>query len=253
MPAPSTSVAAAAQSLALLATDARSLRAFRSETLALLKQLVPFDGAVFHALSPRVPLATGVFVGITQADVARSLPHWDDLAVELGTLRELASRHWVASDTQAFAPGSRARARFDKHITRPFKMRSLCMMHLMVRGALHAAVVLMARRRDAFSASAVTQLRKLAPIIAAGDTLQVSLDQVEQRQQPLRLVCRDQRLTVRQREIAELVALGHTNEAIGEALEISPNTVRNHLAKMFTRLGAATRTELVRLVVLSSA
>lgn len=200
-----------------------------------------------------MPLTTGVFVGITQAEVARSMASWDDLAVELGTLRELASQHWVASDVEAFAHGSRARTRFDKHITRPFKMRSLCMMHLMVRGAVHAAVVLMARGRDAFSESAVAQLRKLAPVIAVGDTLQVTLDQAEQRQMPLRLVCRDQRLTLRQREIAELVAFGYTNEAIAEALSMSPNTVRNHLAKMFARVDAATRTELVRLIVLTPA
>jgi DNA-binding NarL/FixJ family response regulator len=96
-------------------------------------------------------------------------------------------------------------------------------------------------------------LRALAPGIALADTLHATLDQAQQREIPLKLVCRDQRLTARQREVAELLALGHTNEAIATALGVSANTTRNHLAKMFTRLGAANRTEFVRLVTLSPA
>lgn len=239
--------------LALLSADARSLTDFRSAALALLKEHVPFDGAVFHALSPRVPLSTGVFIGITPEQLARSMHGWDELAVELGTLRELANEHWAATDHDAFPKGSRARARFERHIIRPFKMRSLCMVHLMVRGSLRAAIVLFSRRQAAFAPEQVALLRALAPQIAVADTMQANLDQAEQRQQPLRLVCRDQRLTERQRQIAELVALGHTNQAIAEALNLSANTTRNHLAKMFARLGAANRTELVRLTVLTPA
>lgn len=239
--------------LALLAASSASSLAFRGAVLKLLGEVAPFDAAVFHALSPRVPLSTGVFLGITSEELARSLKTWDDLAVELGTLRELASKHWVATETQAFPPGSRARARFERHITRPFKMRSLCMVHLMVRGSLRAAVVLMSRRRAAFGNAAVATLRGLAPSIAVADALHAALDRTEQREIPLQLVCRDQRLTARQREVAELLALGHTNQAIATALGLSANTTRNHLAKMFARLGAANRTEFVRLVALSPA
>jgi DNA-binding CsgD family transcriptional regulator len=64
------------------------------------------------------------------------------------------------------------------------------------------------------------------------------------------LRCFDQRLTPRQRDIVERVALGHTNDQIGEALGLSPNTVRNLLTETRRRLGAANRAELVRLAVL---
>jgi DNA-binding CsgD family transcriptional regulator len=46
------------------------------------------------------------------------------------------------------------------------------------------------------------------------------------------------------------VALGHTNDAIARALGLSPNTLRNHLAEVFRRLGAANRADVVRLSVL---
>lgn len=53
----------------------------------------------------------------------------------------------------------------------------------------------------------------------------------------------------RERRIAALVSLGHTNKEIGELLALSPNTVRNHLAVLFSKLGVRNRSELVRRVI----
>lgn len=50
-------------------------------------------------------------------------------------------------------------------------------------------------------------------------------------------------LTRRQWEIARLVAQGMTNKDIAETLIITQRTVENHLAQMFTRLGARNRTQ----------
>jgi DNA-binding CsgD family transcriptional regulator len=55
-------------------------------------------------------------------------------------------------------------------------------------------------------------------------------------------------LTPREREIAELVAVGKTNREIGELLFISEHTVRNQLVRVFDKLGISRRTELARLV-----
>ncbi len=55
-------------------------------------------------------------------------------------------------------------------------------------------------------------------------------------------------LTDREREIAELVALGRTNREIGEALFLSEHTVRNHLVRIFDKLGVSRRAELAGLV-----
>lgn len=52
-------------------------------------------------------------------------------------------------------------------------------------------------------------------------------------------------LSPREREVLELVALGHTNSEIGRQMELSVRTVESHRAKMAHKLGAQTRAELV--------
>ena len=52
-------------------------------------------------------------------------------------------------------------------------------------------------------------------------------------------------LTARQRELLQLVAAGHTNQAIARQLQLSPGTVRKHLENTFARLGVASRTEAI--------
>jgi DNA-binding NarL/FixJ family response regulator len=52
-------------------------------------------------------------------------------------------------------------------------------------------------------------------------------------------------LTEREKEIILLVAKGLTNKAIGSQLNISDRTVQNHLANIFAKFGAESRTEAV--------
>jgi DNA-binding NarL/FixJ family response regulator len=52
-------------------------------------------------------------------------------------------------------------------------------------------------------------------------------------------------LTTREVEILALAARGLTNKAIGAQLAISDRTVQNHLAHIFGKLSAASRTEAV--------
>lgn len=44
-------------------------------------------------------------------------------------------------------------------------------------------------------------------------------------------------LSPRQREIAELIADGFTNQEIGQRLGIHPSTVDNHRRQIYTKLG----------------
>jgi DNA-binding NarL/FixJ family response regulator len=53
------------------------------------------------------------------------------------------------------------------------------------------------------------------------------------------------RLTAREAEILELVAAGLTNAAIAERLWISPGTVKKHLENVYAKLGVANRTAAV--------
>jgi DNA-binding NarL/FixJ family response regulator len=52
-------------------------------------------------------------------------------------------------------------------------------------------------------------------------------------------------LTERELEVLRLAAKGYTNKAIGIELSISDRTVQGHLAKIYDKLGAASRTEAV--------
>ena len=53
------------------------------------------------------------------------------------------------------------------------------------------------------------------------------------------------KLTQREREALALLAAGLSNEEIGRRLAISPETVRSHLRKAMSKLGADTRTQAV--------
>lgn len=52
-------------------------------------------------------------------------------------------------------------------------------------------------------------------------------------------------LTAREQEVLAWVARGRTNAEIGEALWLSPGTVRKHLENAFAKLGVRTRTAAV--------
>ena len=52
-------------------------------------------------------------------------------------------------------------------------------------------------------------------------------------------------LTQRERDVLRMLADGHSNEEIGKALFISPETVRTHVRKAMAKLDADTRTEAV--------
>jgi PAS domain S-box-containing protein len=52
-------------------------------------------------------------------------------------------------------------------------------------------------------------------------------------------------LTRREREVIELIARGRTDAAIAQALSLSRNTVRNHVARLYAKIGAHNRSEAI--------
>jgi DNA-binding CsgD family transcriptional regulator len=52
-------------------------------------------------------------------------------------------------------------------------------------------------------------------------------------------------LTPREVEVLQLLAAGQANKEIARALGVSPNTVKTHLARLFEKLGAGSRTEAI--------
>jgi DNA-binding CsgD family transcriptional regulator len=51
------------------------------------------------------------------------------------------------------------------------------------------------------------------------------------------------RLTMREREVLELVASGAANKRIADALGMTEHTVKFHLGSVFRKLGVTNRTE----------
>lgn len=237
--------------IAELGARAPDLRAYREGVLDALAERVAFDAAWMHAGSPRVPLETGVARGIELARIAERVHEWDRYAVELGRFRDVAlTRGGVASDREALPARGPSRSLFSRAFGR--RVRAAVLVHLVVRERFVGMIALLRMRDVPFEEHELAVLRAAMPAIAIGDALHARLDESARATAPIALVCRDQRLTARQREVVEHVALGHTNAEIAAALGCSPNTVRNQLVSVMKRLGAANRADVVRLAVLRS-
>lgn len=52
-------------------------------------------------------------------------------------------------------------------------------------------------------------------------------------------------ISTREYEVLEMLAAGHANKVIARRLDISPNTVKTHLAKLFEKLEVASRTQAI--------
>jgi DNA-binding CsgD family transcriptional regulator len=53
-------------------------------------------------------------------------------------------------------------------------------------------------------------------------------------------------ISAREREVLTHLAAGHSNKEIARLLDISPNTVKTHIASVFAKLEAARRTDAVQ-------
>jgi DNA-binding CsgD family transcriptional regulator len=53
-------------------------------------------------------------------------------------------------------------------------------------------------------------------------------------------------LTDRESQILELLAQGHANKEIARTLDVSPNTVKTHIANLFTKLEVERRTQAIQ-------
>jgi DNA-binding CsgD family transcriptional regulator len=237
--------------LASLAAAARSIPAWRQGALEALRAHVRFEAAIFHELSPRVPLARAGVIGLDLERFAATRREWDDNAVQLAplTIRALA-QGGVATDREAFGLRGPARAWWSRHVARPLGLRSAMMAHLVLDTRIVSGVLLARRADPPFSTRERETVQPLVPVLALGDGYHLARTQPSLPGVPTQVRCLDERLTARQREIVEYVALGRTNAEIGTALGISIHTVRNLLVKVCARLQAANRAEVVRLAVL---
>ena len=53
-------------------------------------------------------------------------------------------------------------------------------------------------------------------------------------------------ISERELQVLKELAAGHSNKQIARNLDVSPNTVKTHVARLFEKLGASRRTEAIR-------
>jgi two-component system, NarL family, response regulator NreC len=88
--------------------------------------------------------------------------------------------------------------------------------------------------------AAVRAVASGAQYVQAALGAQLLVEQSEAHARP------DDGLSQREREVARLLALGHSNQEISRMLWISPRTAETHRAHVMRKLGISTRAELVR-------
>lgn len=235
------------------ALDSTGLTDFRGRVLALLRECLHYDAAIFHELSPRVPLESAAMHGVDPGLFGKTTDDWDEMAVQFQPLLDVALRQeGAATDDEAFPLGSRIRRNWERRFARPLGIRGLLIGHLTTGGRIISGVVLLRRKRG-FTRGERHAFAQLLPCLTLGDSYWQNAEKRAYSGLLTQPICRDQRLTPRQRQIVEGVALGRTNWQIAETLGVSPNTVRNLLAQVCQRLEAANRADVVRLAVLSAA
>lgn len=102
----------------------------------------------------------------------------------------------------------------------------------------------------------IKQVTAAVRAVAAGDTIITQAELIEL----LRLAARERQrsqqvqqlvaaITPREREILATIVAGLSEKEIARALSISPNTVRNHVVSLMTKLGAHSRLQAALLAV----
>lgn len=113
-----------------------------------------------------------------------------------------------------------------------------------VRGALEAGAIgyLLKNLTAAELAQAIRMASTGEPTVAAEAT-RALIDAVTQPLSP------GTDLTEREREVLDLIVQGLSNTQIAVHLDLSPSTIKNHISRIFSKLGVATRTEAATLAL----
>jgi DNA-binding CsgD family transcriptional regulator len=208
-----------------------------------ISRLVGYDGGWFHTMDSKYPVASGSWNNYDLSVVERGRIGWPQYARQIEPLRQMAlASGGVGIDTEAMELRDRERIPFYVEILRPLGMAVSMWTHLVVRNEEVAVIGLsLADRGRQFSPKAVELMRSLAPVLSVCDGIFKLREPDQTVEIPI------PRITDRQREIVELVALGYTNTEIGLALGLSMCTVRNHLTEIYQKVGATRRAELTSL------
>ncbi|MBC8144366.1 MAG: tetratricopeptide repeat protein, partial [bacterium] len=96
---------------------------------------------------------------------------------------------------------------------------------------------LVSKRRPDIARIPSDYLRKLLDACNINESLEITAPQSRT------LVVGELQLTTREQEILNLLALGYSNQKIGDKLYVSVNTIKTHLSNLFDKLGVRSRVE----------
>jgi DNA-binding CsgD family transcriptional regulator len=214
--------------IATLATRAHDRTEFRSGTLSLIADAIPFEVAFFQSASPQ-PGTEPISRGLTP--IAERL-----LARRASTVwSELASMRAAAAASSGVLDGS-ALISEDSELARLLRadqpVRQLCVA-LLGEGR---TVLVLGRRQQPFQRRELELLRLCLPVVGLGE------QRASEVQEAL-----GAKLTPREQEIFDYVSRGYNNREIAAVLGTSPFTVRNQLCRLFRKVGVSGRSELVGL------
>jgi DNA-binding CsgD family transcriptional regulator len=226
--------------IADLAALAETRRAFRDEVMRRLHETVGFDGGWFHTLDPSLPLTTGCWDALDMTYIERARAGWGEYAPQLIRLLDaMSASRGVALDTDVYNARQRDRHPFFVDIVRPLAMNHMLWTSLRLGGQDMATIGL--ARADAgrgFSRRSQEVLRELAPALALAE----SLLQLRAAAPP---PDGDPALTPKEREILELFEHGASYQDVARMLQISINTVRDHVRHIYEKLHVTSKVEAV--------
>jgi DNA-binding CsgD family transcriptional regulator len=142
-------------------------------------------------------------------------------------------------DTELFTLAERNRMPFFSEITRPQGVRSQIAVGLTLRGRPMARLYLCRYDRGrVFQPSELERLRPVFPLLTLAHATVAASKAPEV----------DLNLSPREAQIARYLCEGFRNLNIAALLGTSPNTVRNQISRMYSKLGISSRLELVALL-----
>jgi DNA-binding CsgD family transcriptional regulator len=220
------------------------VESFRRWALERLQVDTPFDSAAFPSFplaGPPVHLHKEQFLHLHRLLILDPLRYRGGM--DKGT--RVAEQQGAYLDTEVFTSGERRELPFYADVVRPQGVTSMIVGKVSFRGQVHGNIYLC--RHGAGTGLRGHHLRRIRSRVALIALAEAALPVVRHyRDEPATGSVLD-RLTARERAIAEYVSRGFRNHDVAAVLGTSHHTVRNQLAAIFDKLGIDSRSELAAL------
>lgn len=225
-------------SLVRIASQSQSLKELRDRALPVLAAAVGARSAMWATWGSCTPRDASAVYRMEERVPRLILDGWAEYLREMDALASAIFTRRVVLDTQVFGDDL-PRLAFSREIKRPMEADETmyCLLE-QVPGRPSIVVLNRSRVDPPFDTSAVESMSALSGVLGLGEAAATLRDRSNASGDWASL-------RPSERRAVELVRLGFTNQQIALALDISPNTVRNRLARVFRHANVSSRAELV--------